>query len=356
MTADEIRARLAELKAEKARLAVADKGAKIMANGSYGKLGSGYSVLFAPHLMIAVTLTGQLSLLMLIEEASLRGIPVVSGNTDGVVFRCPRSQFNGFALKDGKPTDRLNPSPIQDIIEWWEGVTSFNLEFAEYKAIFSESVNTYIAMKADGGYKRKGYLANHWRKTLPWGGDNTDYDPTREGLKKSPQRTICADAVLGFLLHGIPIERTILECQDVREFVTISEAAGGATWGPGAPIYENVTRVDKKGKTVRSKALVGYEDEFYLGKLVRYYWSFNGNPIIKIKGHAETGNRPMVPKTDGSRPLMNLPEDFSVPADLNRFAYIEEARRMLADCGWRPAGTSENCRIASIYRTILDAA
>ena len=293
------------LEAKRAKDKATDKGLKISINGSYGKLGSPYSVLFAPHLMIAVTLTGQLSLLMLIEKASREGIPVVSGNTDGVVFRCPRSKFNGFVLKDGKPTDRLAPSPIQDIIDWWEGVTSFNLEFAEYRSIYNESVNTYMAIKADGGFKRKGSLANHWRAELPWGGKNTDYDPSREGLKKSPSMTILSDAVLGLILHGIPIERTIRECTDVREFVTVVTATGGATWR-----------------------------EEYLGKVVRYYWAKDGDPIIKVKAHAKTGNRPKVSKTDGCRPLMTLPDDYAVPADLDYDRYIAEAYEILRNIGY----------------------
>lgn len=322
------------LAAKRAKDKVTDKGLKISINGAYGKFGSHYSVLFAPHLMVAVTLTGQLSLLMLIEKAHLAGIPVVSANTDGVVFRCPRSKWNGFVEKEGKPTDRLNPSPIQDIIEWWEGLTSFNLEFAEYRSIYNQSVNTYMAIKADGSYKRKGDIANHWRKELPWGGKNTDFDKDREGLKKNPKMTICADAVLGYLLHGIPVEKTIRECRDIREFLTIVAAApksGGATWGPGAPIYETVERLDKKGKTVRNQALVGYEGEEYLGKLVRFYWSTNGNPIIKVQGHETTGNRPTVPNTDGCRPIMNLPDEF--PDDVDYDRYIQRAYDILRDIG-----------------------
>lgn len=288
----------ARLAAKKAKDKVTDKGLKIAINGSYGKLGSAYSTLFAPHLMVAVTLTGQLSLLMLIEKAHLAGIPVVSGNTDGVVFRCPRSLFNGFVMRDdGKPSDRLMPSPIQDVIEWWEDVTSFNLEFAEYKAIYSQSVNTYIALKADGTAKRKGALANHWNPASP------DYDPLREGLKKNPQMTICSDAVLAFLQHGTPIEHTIRECKDIREFITVIKADGGATWR-----------------------------EDYLGKVVRYYWSTDGDPIIKVKAHPTTGNRPKVPKTDGCRPAMNLPEAF--PADVDIQRYIAEAYSILKDIGY----------------------
>lgn len=296
----------ARLVAKAAKDKITDKGLKIAINGSYGKLGSAYSVLFAPHLMIAVTLTGQLSLLMLIEEAHLRGIPVVSANTDGVVFKCPRTMFNGFEMKDGKATDRLAPSALQDVIEWWEGVTSFNMEFAEYKAVYSQSVNTYYAIKPDGSFKRKGAVANHWREDLPWGGKNTDYDPIRSGLMKNPQMTICADAVLGFLLKGIPIRKTITDCTDVREFLTVVNATGGADWRGG-----------------------------YLGKVVRYYWSVDGDPIIKMKAHPTTGNRPKVSKTDCCRPLMTLPEDYSVPDDLDYERYISEAESILADIGWQ---------------------
>jgi hypothetical protein len=291
------------LAAKRAKDKATDKGLKIAINGIYGKLGSIFSALFGPHLMVSTTLTGQLSLLMLIEAAHLDGIPVVSGNTDGVVFRCPREKWNGFVMKDDKPTDRLKPSPLQDIIEWWEGVTSFNLEFAEYKAIFNESVNTYIALKADGGFKRKGDLANHWRKTTPWGEPNTDYDPAREGLKKSPQMTICSDAVLGYLLKGIPIEHTIFGCRDVREFVRVTQAKGGATW----------------------------RDE-YLGKVVRYYWAKDGEPILR-KDANEHGTHAKVPKSDGCRPIMDFADDFALPTDLDHTRYVEEAYQILHDIG-----------------------
>lgn len=296
------------LAAKKAKDKATDKGLKIAINGIYGKLGSIYSALFAPHLLVSTTLTGQLSLLMLIEAAHLAGIPCVSGNTDGVLFRCPRSMWNGFVLEEGKQTDRLKLSPIQDIIEWWEKVTSFKLEFAEYRAIYNESVNTYVAIKADGGFKRKGDLANHWREITPWGEKNTDYDPSREGLKKSPQFTICADAVLGYLLHGIPVERTIYECQDVREFLRVTQANGGATW---------------RGE--------------YLGKVVRYYWSDaeDANPILRKVPNAQ-GTHGQVAKSEGCRPLMNLPDDFAVPADMDRARYVSEAYEILESLGAGP--------------------
>jgi hypothetical protein len=58
---------------------------KIVVNGSFGKLGSKWSILYAPNLLIQTTITGQLCLLMLIEAYEAAGATVVSANTDGVV-------------------------------------------------------------------------------------------------------------------------------------------------------------------------------------------------------------------------------------------------------------------------------
>ena len=60
---------------------------KISLNGTFGKLASRYSVLYSPDLMLAVTLTGQLTLLMLIERLEKLGVETLSANTDGIAVR-----------------------------------------------------------------------------------------------------------------------------------------------------------------------------------------------------------------------------------------------------------------------------
>jgi hypothetical protein len=281
--------------AKKAGDKVKDKAGKIALNGAYGKLGSRYSVLYAPHLLISVTLTGQLSLLMLIEKAESMGIPVISGNTDGVVFKCPREFYEGIGTE--KPDkDRLLGGKLKEITDWWERVTCFDLEFAEYRSIYNQSVNSYIAIKSDGKVKRKGPIGNPWS-------NRPEENDVRSQMMKNPQMTICSDAVLEHILTGKPIEDSIRESSDIRGFVTVINAAGGATWRDG-----------------------------YLGKVVRYYWSTDGDPIIKVKPHPSTGNRPKVPKTDGCRPIMTLPNDF--PEDVDYARYVEEARKILDEIGF----------------------
>lgn len=279
------------LVAKRAKNKVKDQGYKIALNGAIGKLGSQYSILYAPHLLIAVTLTGQLSLLMLIERAEREGISVVSGNTDGVVFRCPRGEAGGFGFAD--TTDLVGV--LRVLTQAWERETGFELEFARFRSIHNLSVNTYIAIKEDGKFKRKGgVLAN------PWHPDELDL---RTQMMKNPTMTICSDAAVLFLRDGVPVEDTIRACRDIRSFVTVVNVQGGGTW-----------RGD------------------YLGKVVRYVWGKDGEQILYAKPHPKTGNFKKVSKTDGAVPMMELPDEF--PDDLIDYQrYIEEAREILRDVG-----------------------
>ena len=96
MRVDEIKARTAKLESELAQQDTKQRSYKIVSNGSFGVLGSKYSFMYAPHLLLAVTLTGQLALLMLIERAYWKGIPAISANTDGVEFYCPVRHYRGL--------------------------------------------------------------------------------------------------------------------------------------------------------------------------------------------------------------------------------------------------------------------
>lgn len=214
------------LRAKRSGDKVAADTLKITINGSFGKLGSKWSALYSPDLLIQVTVTGQLCLLMLIEELELNRIPVVSANTDGIVIKCPRNAER----------------QMDAIVAEWEMFTGLETEATEYRALYSRDVNNYIALKKDGGYKAKGAYAS-------------------PGLQKNPTNLVCVEAVAAFLEHGTLPARTIHDCVDVRKFVTIRQVKGGGEW-----------RFD--------------DTVSYLGKAVRWYYATVGGAIH----YASNGN------------------------------------------------------------------
>lgn len=65
----------------------------------------------------------------------------------------------------------------------------------------------------------------------------------------------------------------------------------------------------------------------YLGKAVRFYWS---NDIAASQiSYIKNGNK--VPKSDGSVPMMDLPE--SLPNNIDYSRYIKTANDLLGDIG-----------------------
>lgn len=235
---------------------------KLTLNGVFGKLGSKWSKLYAPDLMIQVTITGQLLLVMLIEQLEMAGARVLSSNTDGIEYVCERSRI----------------AEIEAIIYDWELDTGMVMEHASYKALYARDVNNYVAVY-DGYTKSKGAYG----------------EPTP---KKNAEYYIVFDAIKKYLLDGIPMEDTINHCDDVREFLICRNVTGGGIW----------------------------KDE-YLGKVARWYYSQDGDKIVSKKN----GNK--VAKSDLAIPLMELPADNAIPANLDRQYYIDLAIGYLKDLG-----------------------
>jgi len=183
------------IKAKRAGDKVTADTLKIVVNGSFGKLGSKYSTLYAPNLLIQTTITGQLALLMLIERVEAIGAKVVSANTDGIVV---------FAHK------RLEPDLAQVMFDW-ELDTSYELERSDYRSLHSRDVNNYIAVKLDGTAKRKGAFS-------------------QAGLMKNPQFEIVSDAVAAHLSGAEDYKDVIRSCRDLRKLAMVRKVTGGATW------------------------------------------------------------------------------------------------------------------------------
>lgn len=276
---------------------------KIVLNGTFGKLGSKFSVLYAPNLLIQVTLTGQLALLMLIERFELAGIPVISANTDGIVMACPKHL----------------EATMYEIVKQWERDTGLGTEETKYRVLASRDVNTYLAITTDGKIKTKGALAP----------SDAQHNPSYEIIKT---------AAIQFVAKGTPIAETILGCRDIRQFVAVQRVTGGAqlpvsskwidhwTQQGDAWVMEHNGKTYKEKRKSRPRPVLATDSAQYLGKVVRWYRSSKSTTHLE---YVKSGNK--VPSSDNAMPVMTLPDVF--PDDIDYGYYMAEANALLRDIG-----------------------
>lgn len=186
---------------------------KIMDNAISGQMKQKSSALYDPMSNNAICINGQLLLLDLVEH--LEGhCELIQNNTDGIIV---------------KVADYDRDFDVLDDIVWeWEQRTGMRMDFDTFiGTIYQKDVNNYLlidrhtgAVKAKGGYVMK---LNDLSYDLP----------------------IINKALVDYMIKGIPVERTILECQDLREFQLVSRISSKYThilYGD-TPIKEKCIRV-----------------------------------------------------------------------------------------------------------------
>ena len=202
---------------------------KITINGSFGKFGSKFSKLYSPDLLLATTITGQLSLLMLIEQMEKNDIPVMSANTDGLEYFCPRDKID------------LAEVLVFDL----ELETGFEMEHGTYKALHAANVNNYVAVYPTEA-KAKGLYAE-------------------TTLSKGRSTPIVYKAVRDYLTYGTPVIITINECRDINEYVSARTVKGGGVYDG-----EYLGKMVRWYYSVKSKGYISYK--------------LNGNKVPKTDG------------------------------------------------------------------------
>lgn len=285
---------------------------KILINGFFGKLGSIYCPFYAPDLLLATTITGQLNLLTLIDElAKQRGIEVVSANTDGIMVRYKVSMRDKMLATIAR--HRRN--------------TGFEYEETRYRKVAIKDVNNYIAVKLDptAEPKRKGLYA-------------------KAGVieMKNPTMEVCSDAAAAYLKDGIKPEITVRQETDIRKFVEIREVntAGGGVQHKTSMLVDDWIEISNrqwvreawepghttvKRKSRPAPAVVGVGGTPF-GRVARWYMSTHSlEPITQVSN----GN--LVAGTRGGRLCLMLPD--TLPSDLDYDWYIKETYSILGDMG-----------------------
>ena len=171
------------------------------------------SALYDPMSNNSICINGQLLLLDLVEHIEPY-CELIQNNTDGIIVK----------LKDYEHDFDI----LDDVVYEWEQRTGMKMDFDTFiGTIYQKDVNNYLlidrhtgAVKAKGGYVMK---LNDLSYDLP----------------------IINKALVDYMIKGIPVERTILECQDLREFQLVSRISSKYThilYGD-TPIKEKCIRV-----------------------------------------------------------------------------------------------------------------
>lgn len=250
---------------------------KIMDNAISGQMKQKQSTLFDPMSNNSICINGQLLLLDLIEHIEPY-VELIQNNTDGIIVE----------LKDhDKDFDILD-----DIVYEWEQRTGMSMEFETFFGeIFQKDVNNYLLIdKETGAIKAKGaYVMNL---------NDLSYD-----------LPIINKALVNYMVKGIPVERTINECNQLKEFQLVSKISSK---------YTHILYGDKPIKE----------------KCIRIFASKNKtDPGVK-KVHAIRKNAAKITNSPEHCFIYNDDvNDVPVPVKLDKQWYIDFAKKRLGDFG-----------------------
>lgn len=164
---------------------------KLALNGLSGNLQNEYNFCYSPFAVMQIRINGQLLLLMLAEKLTQIGCRIVQANTDGLFVLLKKDAY----------------SKVNSICREWEQLTKLTLEEDRFKAMYQYAINDYFAITEDNKVKEKGMFI------------------TAVKLGKGLTPKIIPKAVISFFKDGIPVEDTIKNCTDIRDFL-MSEKTG----------------------------------------------------------------------------------------------------------------------------------
>jgi DNA polymerase len=250
-----------------------------MDNAISGQMKQASSMLYDPMGNNSICVNGQLLLLDLLEhlEARISSFELIQSNTDGLLIKL--ENYADFDLVD-------------DIVYEWEQRTGMQMEIDTFIGeIFQKDVNNYLlvdretgAVKTKGGYVKK--LSE------------LDYD-----------LPIVNKAITEYMLKGIPVEQTVIPCNDLKEFQQVKKISSK---------YEYILHGSKilKEKCIRCFASVDPMD----GGLQ--------------KRHGTTGTVEKIENTPEHAFLWNGNiNDVKCPNRLNKQWYINTAKERLRSFG-----------------------
>lgn len=249
---------------------------KIVLNSTYGICKDKYSPAYDPRQANNVCINGQLILLDLLEHLeAVESLELIQSNTDGIIVMINEEDFD----------------LVDDICYEWEQRTRMGVSFDYIKEIWQKDVNNYVFIEEDGAVERKGaYVKN--------------LHPLDNDLP------IINEALVNYMLKGVPVEETILNCTELIKFQKIVSVSS---------IYSHI-ELEPYGRVD--------------GKCHRLFATKNRTDGIPYKVRKDNGQRA---KVGGSSEHTTIIDGcilgMDIPEYLDKQWYINLAKKRLEDFG-----------------------
>lgn len=191
------------LKAKKAGDKDTANALKLVINTTYGAMGNDFNPLRDVRMCRSVCISNQLAMCELVcrLEQKVPSFEILNFNTDGVMFRVLESEM----------------TTVEPILDEWQKRTRFALERDDVVRLVQKDVNNYLAEEGGGKIKACGDYVKRWE------GDNVTDENAIKARLINNDLTIVQIALVERLLHDVPVEKTIGECQNIFYFQQIAK-------------------------------------------------------------------------------------------------------------------------------------
>lgn len=181
---------------------------KRICNITYGAEGDKFNPMYDPLHRNLVCVFGQVFIIDLLDKVE-DIITLLNSNTDGI--------FVKLKLKDVDEFKRR--------VHEWEERTRLHMSYDEFSSFWSKDVNNYVAIRPDGSYHAKGAYVKELSQL--------DYD-----------LPIVNEAVKDYIIKKIPVENTILGCNELIKFQKVVKLSNKYKWvehekGEGKEKFDN---------------------------------------------------------------------------------------------------------------------
>lgn len=253
---------------------------KIILNSQYGITKDKFSAAYDPVQANNICINGQLLLLDLLEKLEYRlgdRLQLIQSNTDGIIIKIPE--------------DEMSEKIMNRVIDEWKKRTGLGMGADALKRIVQKDVNNYTFVFSNDKLERKGVYV-------------------MELSDLSNDLPIVNEALINYMTKDIPVEETILNCNEMIKFQKIYRISSSYKYG-----YHNGKYLTEK--TYRVYASTDITDG-YLGRCRDY--GLNPDKFGNCPDHCFIYNKSV--------------KDIPMSIKVDKKWYVKLAKKRLEDFGY----------------------